>query len=155
MASCSTWDNATLVCKSADPANNQPFTLYVETKRMAPGAMNSWFIEIYGTAGSARFSTVEPRTVYTISSLGKEQGWLRTDIGSKSFIPTITGNIFETGFSDVFQQMTGAYMQEFCDGGSSHLLPNVLPEETAVSHKIMTAALKSNTDGSVVRLADV
>ncbi|RKX72046.1 MAG: gfo/Idh/MocA family oxidoreductase, partial [Spirochaetes bacterium] len=73
-------------------------------------------------------------------------------IGPASFLPTITGGIFEFGFSDSFQQMLGAFMQEFRDGGSSHPFPNVLPEETFWSHQIMTAALKSHKTAGRVNL---
>jgi len=100
MVSCRTWDNAILTCSCKDPGTGQPFSVIFETKRMAPGATNTWFVEIYGTKGSARFSTHEPKAFYALETTGKEQGWIRTDIGSQSFMPTIAGSIFETSFSD-------------------------------------------------------
>jgi predicted dehydrogenase len=141
---CETWDNAVLTCKSIDPATGQDFSMVVETKRMAPGATNNWFIEVFGTEGSARFSTHNPKAFEFLVSDGKEQGWTIIDTGSQSAIPTITGGIFEYGFSDAFQQMIGAFMYELSDDGSSHPFKNVTPEETMWSHKLFTAALESH-----------
>jgi len=131
-------------------ANGKPFTLVMETKRMAPGCTNTWFIEVYGTGGSVRFTTHDPKAFYTLETRGKEQGWLRIDIGSQSFIPSVTGGIFEFGFSDALQQMMAAFLQEFRDGGSKHPFVNVLPEETAMSHAVHTAALESHATGTKV-----
>jgi predicted dehydrogenase len=147
MVKCDTWDNAVLTCNSLDPLTGKEFTLTIETKRMAPGATNNWFIEIYGTNGSAIFNTHNPKAFKYLNSSGKEQGWTSIDIGSQSYIPTITGGIFEFGFSDAFQQMTGAYMQEFNEGGSLHSFRNVMPEETYLSHQLFTAALESFKTG--------
>lgn len=147
MANCDTWDNAVLSCKSLDPATGEEFSLVIETKRMAPGATNNWFIEIYGTEGSAIFNTHNPKAFNYIKSNGKEQGWTSIDIGSQSYIPTITGGIFEFGFSDAFQQMMGAFMQEFNKNGSEHPFRNVIPDDTYLSHRLFTAALESNKTG--------
>ncbi len=152
MVKCDTWDNAVLTCNSFDPFTKKEFTLVLETKRMAPGATNNWFIEIYGTKGSAVFSTHNPKVFSCLDTNGKEQGWNNTDIGSQSYIPTITGGIFEFGFSDAFQQMAGAYVQEFNDGGSHHLFRNVIPVETHMSHELFTAAIESHQTGRRIDL---
>ncbi|MCD6342294.1 MAG: Gfo/Idh/MocA family oxidoreductase [Spirochaetaceae bacterium] len=152
MAECETWDNATLMCRCTDPGNGKSFPMILETKRMSPGDTNTWFIEVYGTGGSARFTTHDPKAFYYLETKGKEQGWTRVDIGPASFLPTITGGIFEFGFSDSFQQMLGAFMHEFKEGGSDHPFPNVSPEETVWSHQIMTAALESHKTGKRVSL---
>ena len=152
VAPCETWDNATLMCKTRNPEDNEPFSLYLETKRMEPGSTNRWFIEVYGTHGSARFSTEEPRTFYHCETVGTEQGWTRVDVGSVTFAKTITGGIFETGFSDGLLQMLYAFMQEFADGGSKHTFPNVTLQETRLSHLLMTAALQSQKTGSAITL---
>jgi len=144
---CDTFDNAVLTTRCDDPLTGKEFSMVFETKRMAPGQTNTWFIEVYGTKSSARFTTRNPRSFYFLETKGKEQGWTRFDIGSQSFIPTVTGAIFETGFSDAFLQMTGAYMSEFLDGGSKHPFRTVSPEETMLSHKLMTAALVSHKEG--------
>ena len=152
LVKCDTWDNAVLTCRSIDPVNLKEFTLVIETKRMAPGATNNWFIEIYGTEGSAIFNTHDPKAFNSLETNGKEQGWTRTDVGSQSYIPTITGGIFEFGFSDAFQQMTGAFMQEFAKNGSNHPFRNVIPDETYLSHRLFTAALESHKTGRRIDL---
>jgi predicted dehydrogenase len=150
---CKTWDNATLTCTSKDPGTNQYFPMIVETKRMAPGSTNNWFIEVYGTDGSARFSTRNPRLFEFISGCGNNQGWTMVDTGSQSAIPSITGGIFEFGFSDAFQQMIGAYLHELCKPEASHPFGNVTPEETRWSHILFTAALESHQTGRKIKLA--
>jgi predicted dehydrogenase len=147
MANCDTWDNAILTCNSLDPLTQREFTLILETKRMAPGATNNWFIEIYGTEGSAIFNTHNAKVFMSLETRGKEQGWTQVDIGSQSYIPSITGGIFEFGFSDAFQQMIGAYMQEFNDRGSQHPFKNIMPGETYLSHRLFTLALESHRTG--------
>jgi hypothetical protein len=74
-------------------------------ENMDAWATNDCSIEIDGTLGSARFSTRDPRSVFLLEVKGQEQGWTRLDIGSQSAIPSITGGIFEFGFSDAIQQM--------------------------------------------------
>jgi predicted dehydrogenase len=149
---CKTWDNAVLTCKCTDPATDKDFSMTVETKRMAPGATNTWFIEVYGTEGSAKFSTHNPKAFEFLTTKGKEQGWTKMDVGSQSCIPSITGGIFEFGFSDAFQQMIGAFMHEFSDNSVKHPFGNITPEETAWSHQLFTAALESNRTGKKVFL---
>ncbi len=147
MAPCLTWDNAVLTCRAVDPINENEFSLVLETKRMAPGATNTWFIEVYGTEGSAKFSTHEPKAFYSLKTAGKEQGWTRVDLGSQSAIPSITGSIFEFGFSDAVQQMLGAFLWEFKKKKSEHPFHAVTPAETYASHCVMTAALESHVTG--------
>ena len=149
---CKTWDNAVLTCKCIDPKTGKYFSMVVETKRMAPGATNNWFIEVYGTEGSATFSTHNPKAFNYLTTNGKEQGWTRIDIGSQSAIPTITGGIFEFGFSDAFQQMIGAFMQEFSNSSANPGFSNVMPDETHMSHCLLTAALESHASGKRINL---
>ena len=149
---CKTWDNAVLTCRSIDPATGKEFSMVVETKRMAPGATNNWFIEVYGTEGSAKFSTHNPKAFDFLTVSGKEQGWTRIDIGAQSAIPSITGGIFEFGFSDAFQQMIGAFMHELDGTGESHPFRTVSPEETTWSHELFTAALESHKTGRKVKI---
>lgn len=149
---CKTWDNAVLTCKSIDPVNGKEFSMVVETKRMAPGATNNWFIEVYGTEGSVKFSTHNPKAFDYLTTNGKEQGWTRIDVGSQSAIPSITGEIFEFGFSDAFQQMIGAFIYELSGKGSIHPFRNVFPEETMWSHELFTAALESHKRGKKISI---
>jgi len=152
MVPCDTWDNAVLSCKSTDPKTGQDFSMILETKRMAPGATNNWFIEVYGTEGSARFSTHNPKAFDFLTTNGKEQGWTRMDIGSQSAIPTITGRIFEFGFSDAIQQMIGAFILELSENDFNHPFGNITTEETAWSHELFTAALESHRTGRRIKL---
>ncbi len=150
---CETWDNATVTCKCEDPDHKTDFTMVLETKRMAPGATNTWFIEVYGTEGSAKFTTHNPKAFYYLETKGKEQSWSRTDVGSQSAIPTITGGIFEFGFSDALLQMLAAFVDELRDDKpSDHPFKMVTPEEVAISHEIFTAALESYKTGKRVEL---
>lgn len=149
---CETWDNAVLTCKCIDPETGQDFSMVIETKRMAPGATNNWFIEVYGMEGSAKFSTHNPKAFEFTTTNGKEQGWARIDYGSQSSIPSITGSIFEFGFSDAFQQMIGAFIHELSSNNSNHPFKNVTPEETRWSHVLFTAALESHKTGRKIVL---
>jgi len=149
---CLTFDNAIITTHCDDPLSGKEFTLVFETKRMAPGQTNTWFIEVYGTEGSMKFTTHDPKSFYYLETTGKEQGLTRVDIGSQSFIPSITGGIFEFGFSDAFQQMIGAFMLEFSGKRSNHPFSNVLPDETLLSHRLMTAALESFKTGQRIYL---
>jgi predicted dehydrogenase len=149
---CRTWDNAVLTCKCLDPVTEKEFSMVVETKRMAPGATNNWFIEVYGTEGSARFSTHNPKAFDVLDTTDNIQGWTRMDLGSQSAIPSITGGIFEFGFSDAFQQMVGVFMKEISGEKDSKVFRNVLPEETSLSHELFTAALISHKEGKMINL---
>jgi predicted dehydrogenase len=150
---CETWDNAVLTCKSIDPETGQDFSMVIETKRIAPGATNNWFIEVYGTEGSAKFSTHNPKAFEYLTTNAKEQGWTRIDVGSQSAIPSITGGIFEFGFSDAFQQMIGAFVHELSGNDSYHPFKNVTPQETRYSHELFTAALESHKTGRRIVLS--
>ena len=139
-AKCETWDNAMLMCDVVAGGNVIPMRL--ETKRMAPGCTNEWFIEIDGMQASARFSTDDPNAFkYTVSA-GKEQAWCRMNVGYKPQFKTITGGIFEFGFTDaILADVGGVYerdgRQSPCGSAAS------LQTETAMSHALQTAALES------------
>src|SRR5262245_14371982 len=105
MAPCDTWDNAMLHCDLEVDRREVPMRL--EMKRLAPGATNTWFIEILGTDGGARYSTAEPKSLWLFDRQ-KDQCWTRIDLGFQTPFPTITGGIFEPGFPDCFLQMWAA-----------------------------------------------
>ena len=71
-APCRTWDNATLLCETADPAGGDPFPWTLKTQRIAPGQKNHWYTEIMGTRASARWSRNESPTAERISRSGAE-----------------------------------------------------------------------------------
>ena len=130
------------------------FPLRVETKRIAPGEMNTWEIEIDGTEGSIAFTTKAPKTLRTMAyTPGGPQEWRVTDLGSQSAYATITGGIFEFGFADAIQQMWAAFLDELAHGADMRgPFRCATPEEAAATHRIFTAALESDRHGTVVRL---
>jgi predicted dehydrogenase len=148
MAACDTWDNAVLHCDSIIDGKNVPITF--ETKRMAPTETNTWFIEILGTEGGAKYSTKEPKTLYTFKR-EKEQYWSATDLGFHGPYTTITGGIFEPGFPDCFQQMLAAYVAER-QGFKGDRFGCATVAEAIQSHRLFNAALKSHKDKTVVSL---
>lgn len=149
MAPCLTWDNATLVCDVED-RDGQDFPMYIETKRMSPGSTNEWSIEVLGLENSARFSTNDPNAFYYTQSWDKEQAWCRLNIGYKPLYSTITGGIFEFGFTDAILQMWASFLMEI--DGKDPQFGCFTPEETELSHKLHTAALESYKTGAVVQL---
>ena len=143
---CDTFDNATLTA-TVDTAGHS-FPLTIETKRIAPGHMNTWELEAIGLDGGVRFSTKYPKTVNAYSvvdvpGLGSRQVWQSWDAGSQSVWPTVTGAIFESGFSDAILQMWAAFLAERAgklDGGFGC----VTPAEALRAHGVIAAALDSH-----------
>ncbi len=175
MAACDTWDNAMLHCEvdsegsgnpeireSGNPEerseqrepvskSRNPFLLRLETKRLAPGEMNTWFIEVLGTERGARFSTKEPKTVWLFERR-KEQVWERYDVGSGySGFPVVSGGIFEAGFADCFQQMWAAFVAER-EGLLGDRFGCVTPDEAVRSHELFAAALQSHAEQRAVEV---
>ncbi len=146
---CDTFDNVVLHC-TAEDKNGFEFPMTLETKRMCPGSTNRWFFEIYGMDCSAKFSSDDANAFYYTVSWGKEQAWSRIIVGYKPMLPTITGPIFEFGFVDAIQQQLGAFMLEYA--GEDVPFGLFTPEETALSHKLATAALKSHYNKTVETL---
>lgn len=148
MASCDTWDNAILHCETDVDGQTVPITF--ETKRMAPTETNTWFIEILGTEGGVKYSTKEPKTLWTFKR-EKEQWWSKTDLGFNGPYGTITGGIFEPGFPDCFQQMLAAYVAER-EGFKGDRFGCATVEEAILSQELFFAALQSHTEKKVVNL---
>jgi predicted dehydrogenase len=144
MTPCETWDNATLLCAVQDRQGVQ-FPWTIKTQRIAPGHKDTWYLEIYGTKASVRFSTKNPKRLELLEYSGGEQAWQEIDMGYTAAFKTITGEIFEFGFSDCILQMMAAFFYEI--GHGRPLRPSagcVTPEETALSHLLFTAALESH-----------
>jgi predicted dehydrogenase len=152
MAPCDTWDNATLLCNVTDADGNSfPWTL--KTFRIAPGERNTWYIEVYGTSASARWSTREPKVLELLEYKGKQQNWQRIQVGYEPPFKTITGANFEFGFPDCFTQMLAAFTHELATGQPLKKFAGcVTPEETALSHRLFTAALKSQRENAVATI---
>jgi predicted dehydrogenase len=150
MAPADTPDNAVLLCEVEHDAYR--FPMRIETKRIAPGESNTWVIEVDGTEGSIAYSTKLPKTLRTMSyEPGGPQEWRVQDLGSQSAYPTITGGIFEFGFSDAIQQMWAAFLDELAHGDDMRgPFRCATPEEAAATHRIFTAALESHAREAVV-----
>ncbi len=149
MAPCKTWDNATLVCEAEDK-NGDVFPMFLETKRMSPGSTDEWFIEVYGLEASAKFNSNDPNAFTYTQAVGKEQAWCRLNVGYKPQFSTITGGIFEFGFTDSILQMWCSFMKEI--SGEPVEFGCFTPEETKLSHKLLTAALESHKEKKVITL---
>lgn len=145
LAQCDTWDNAVL--STWTRMGDQDVPMRLEMKRLAPGATNTWFIEILGTESGVRYTTAEPKTLWVFER-GAEQWWRRTELGFNTAFETVTGKIFEPGFPDVIQQMWAAYLAER-EGILGDRFGCATPEEALDTHRIFAAALRSQDTGTV------
>jgi predicted dehydrogenase len=153
MAPCETWDNATLACWAEDVKTGNKFPLTIKTHRIAPGNKNTWYFEILGTKACARWSSKQINTVEILEYNGGEQAWQVIDMGHEMAYKSITGGIFEAGFSDSILQMWAAFLYELDKGKPvSKFAGCVTPEEAALSHKLFTAALESQKTASTVKI---
>jgi predicted dehydrogenase len=152
MVPCETWDNATLACEVE--TEDQAFPMLLSTKRISPGHANTWFIRVLGTSLSAEFSTQNPKQIRTLPyTAGGEQAWHVLDVPHQSAYPTITGGIFEFGFSDAILQMWAAFCDELVHGsGMRQSFYCATPAETAYSHKLFTAALASQQSTQTIEV---
>ncbi|GAC1619885.1 MAG: hypothetical protein NVS4B9_10710 [Ktedonobacteraceae bacterium] len=152
MVPCETWDNAILACDVV--AGGETFPMLLSTKRIAPGHANTWFLRINGSTLSAEFSTKNPKQLaYLPYTPGGEQEWRVLDMPYQSAYPTITGPIFEFGFSDAILQMWAAFCDELVHHvDSKQPLHCVTPAESRTSHALFTAALVSQREGSTIML---
>ncbi len=150
---CETWDNATLFCEASDEKDTYHFPLTIKTQRIAPGEKDTWYIEILGTKKSVRFSTKNPKKLSVLEYNGQEQVWQQIDMGHETAYKSITGGIFEFGFSDSILQMWAAFLYELHAGKTPGRFTGcVTPEETALSHKLFTAAVQSHEQETVVKI---
>lgn len=152
VARCDTWDNALLHCDARIGGQEDEVPMRLEMKRMAPGEMNTWFIEVLGTRGGIKFSTSEPRTLWTFE-IGErgEQGWKRSDLGHEMAFPTVTGSIFEAGFTDTILQMLAAFASERA-GLLNGRFGMATPQEAVASHALWQAALLSHQQKRAVEV---
>jgi predicted dehydrogenase len=150
MAECDTWDNAMLHCDVEIKGQVVPMRL--ETKRLAPGEMNTWFLDVLGTEGGVRFSTKEPKTLWIFERRNGEQIWERYDVGQgASAFGVVTGGIFEAGFPDCFLQMWAAYVLER-EGLLGDRFGCATPTEAVASHRLFAAALDSHDQQRAIAL---
>ncbi|MEN6384929.1 MAG: Gfo/Idh/MocA family oxidoreductase [Phycisphaerales bacterium] len=153
MAPCETWDNATLFCLAEDRGTKQQFPMTIKTQRIAPGNKNTWYLEILGTKTSVRWSSKQINTLELLEYTGGEQGWEVIDMGHDMAFKSITGGIFQSGFSDSILQMWAAFLYELKNGKPvSEFAGCVTPGEAALSHKLFTAALESEKKNAVITI---
>ncbi len=155
-APCRTWDNGTLLCEALDPVDGEPFPMTVKLQRIAPGQRNTWYTEILGTRTSVRWASTNPRLLEVLRyTPGGDQAWEQIQTGYEPAFKTITGPIFEFGFTDSIQQMWAAFLHELDTGKPLHRFAGcVTPEETALSHRLFTAALESQRLAATIPLEE-
>jgi predicted dehydrogenase len=152
-ALCETWDNATLLCTASDRDGGE-FPLTIKTQRIAPGHKNTWYLEILGMKGSARWSSKQVNTLEIMTYTGGQQAWQVIDMGHEMAFTSLTGGIFEAGFSDSILQMWAAFLYELVHQKPLKRFAGcVTPQEAATSHRLFTAALQSQRERQVVELS--
>lgn len=144
-AVCDTFENATLHTTVTGPG--RAFPLSIATKRIAPGEMNTWRFQVLGMDGGVEFSTRSPQVVrrFRVDGDGR-QVWEEVQPGNRSVFPTVTGAIFEFGFSDAILQMWASYLAERA-GVLDGRFGCVTPAEAVASHRLFAAALRSHLTG--------
>jgi len=150
-APCKTWDNGTLHVDTVNPFDGQPFPMTYRIYRIAPGETDTWSIEILGTKFSVRFSSRNMKSLQFMEYSGSAQTWQDENLGYETIYKTITGAIFEFGFSDMILQMWAAFMDELVNGKAPYGC--VRPEEAIESHRLFTAALESQRTRQAVEIA--
>ncbi|MFL0456992.1 Gfo/Idh/MocA family protein [Brachybacterium paraconglomeratum] len=150
-ALCDTYENAHLwqTIESSDGT----FPLTVTMKRIAPGEKNTWSFRAIGMEGGVEFSTKNPKevrlmTVQTLPNGSTEQAWSSLEAGSQSVWPTVTGGIFETGFSDAILQMWASFLAERA-GELGDRFGCATPQEALATHAIYDAAQQSHRSAAV------
>jgi len=100
----------------------------------------------------ARYSSKNTNSIEILDyTHGGEQAWQQIDMGHEVAFKSITGGIFEFGFSDSILQMWAAYLYELVNGKPLKPFAGcVTPEETSLSHSLFTAALDSHKNKSTV-----
>ena len=147
---CETFDNASLLAEVHDEKCGETFPWTLKIHRIMPGERNTWYLSIYGTKTSARFSLKNPKCLEILRYEGKEQAWQKIDMGFETSYKTITGSIFEFGSVDAFMQLMAAFMYELENGKPmSFAAACPTPEEMYGCHKFFTAALRSNDNRTV------
>jgi predicted dehydrogenase len=145
---CDTWDNALLACRvpSSAAEGARRFSMLWETRRIAPGQMNSWSFEALGMDGGVRFCTRNPTTLQRFSRRDGEQIWEEVQPGNVSVWPMVSGGIFEFGFADALMQMWASYLAER-EGALGDRFATATAHEALDSHRVFAAALRSNLSG--------
>ena len=112
---CDTPDNAVLTCVAEDARRAVPAAAGDEADRAGRD-------EHVGDRGRRHrgLDRVHDQAAQDAARMdyaaGGPQEWSVLDLGSQSAYPTVTGAIFETGFSDAIQQMLAAFLDELAHG---------------------------------------
>jgi len=95
-----------------------------------------------------------PKTLETmVYKTGGVQEWRREDLGYSSVHKTITGGIFEFGFTDAMLQMWASFVEEVVNQNKElPIYGCIRPEETLLQHKILTAALNAGKQKETIQL---
>ena len=142
-----------MLCEAQAGDTGSRFPLTIKTQRISPGRKNAWRLEILGTQARAKYTTENANVLEVLDYRGGEQAWQRIQAGHESAFKSITGNIFEFGFSDAILQMWAAYLHELAHGPrKGRFTTCVRPEETELSHRVFSAALVSQREGGVVEI---
>ena len=80
-----------------------------------------------------------------------EQVWEEIQPGNASAWPTITGGIFEFGFTDALLQMWAAYLAERA-GALGDRFGTATPAEALDAHRVFAAALASDASKAAIAL---
>lgn len=149
---CDTWDNALLACRvpTGNAEADRRFSMLWETRRIAPGQMNTWSFEALGMEGGVRFSTRTPATLQRFVMRDGEQVWEEVQPGNASSWPTITGGIFEFGFTDALLQMWASYLAERV-GALGDRFGTATVDEALEAHRVFAAAVRSDASGAPER----
>jgi len=147
---CRTWDNAVLLCEMEDPISCSHFPLGLRIERISPGQANNWYLEIYGTRASVKYSLGHANTLERLEyEPPGEQAWQRIDMGHQVAYPTITSEAFQFGVPDAILQMWAAFLYEMDSGQVPHRFAGcVTPAESELWHRLFTAALESQATGA-------
>lgn len=145
MQRCDTWDNALITMRGQQGSAARRFPMLWETKRIAPGNMNTWVFEAVGMDGGVRFSTRTPAYFERFRRDGSEQIWEQIQPGNISAWPMVSGAIFEFGFADALLQMWASYLAERA-GQLGDRFATATVHEALQAHRVFDAAARSHAE---------
>jgi predicted dehydrogenase len=146
---CDTWDNAIITMRGETSETARAFPMIWETKRIAPGNMNTWLFEAQGMDAGVRFSTRTPAYFERFRRDGSEQIWEQVQPGNVSAWPMVSGAIFEFGFADALLQMWASYLAERA-GQLGDRFATATVAEAVASHRVFDAAVRSQMEQRAV-----
>ncbi len=145
-AECDTWNNAIL--NTTTIVDEEPVPMRLEMKRLAPGELNSWWIEVLGTEGGGKYNSSDTKAYRSYNRKDGYQ-WQRAELGFSSLgFAVESGGIFETGFPDCLMQMFAAFVAER-EGFLHDRTGCVTADQAVYSQFLFEAALKSAKNTTV------